>query len=143
MIQLTPLMDGVERISFEEHADDRGALVAIEEGNGIPFQMNRIYYIYNTSPDVIRGKHAHKDLHQVLLCLNGSCNILLDNGKERQVIHLDKPNEGIYIHSFVWREMSHFAPNTVFLAIVDKKYDINDYIFDYAAVAENNGGIQK
>lgn len=138
MTQFSPLISGVERIHLEEHRDERGALVAIEEGNGIPFQMNRIYYIYNTSPEVVRGKHAHKDLHQVLLCLNGSCDILVDNGAEREIIHLDKPNEGVYIHSFVWREMSHFAQGTVLLAIVDKKYDVNDYVFDYTAVKKRN-----
>lgn len=133
-MQYRPLISGVDIIDLDSHSDTRGSLVAIEEGNGIPFQMNRIYYIYNTSPDVVRGKHAHKDLHQVLLCLSGSCDILLDNGVEREIVHLDKPTEGVYIHSFVWREMSHFAPGTVLLAIVDKKYDINDYVFDYAAV---------
>lgn len=133
-MQYRPLISGVDIIDLDSHSDTRGSLVAIEEGNGIPFQMNRIYYIYNTSPDVVRGKHAHKDLHQVLLCLSGSCDILLDNGVEREIVHLDKPTEGVYIHSFVWREMSHFAPGTVLLAIVDKKYDVNDYVFDYAAV---------
>ncbi len=134
MAVLSPLINGVDRITMAVHGDERGNLVAIEEGNGIPFQINRIYYIYNVSPEVTRGRHAHKDLHQVLLCLNGSCDILVDNGKERKCVHLDKPNDGIYIHSFVWREMSNFSPNTVLLAIVDKKYDKNDYVFDYEAV---------
>ena len=143
MTRFTTIIDGVDQICLDEHGDDRGDLVAIEEGNGIPFQMNRVYYIYNTSANVTRGKHAHKDLHQVLLCINGSCDILVDNGRERRTVHLDTPSKGIYIHSFVWREMSNFAPNTVLLAIVDKKYDINDYVFYYAAVSNSNGGLEK
>lgn len=144
MSKFIPLINGVEWICLDEHGDERGTLVAIEEGNGIPFQMNRIYYIYNAHPDVVRGKHAHRDLHQVLLCLNGSCDILVDNGTERKVLHLDNPSKGIYIHSFVWREMSNFASGTVLLAVVDKKYDIKDYVFDYKTVLNNkNGGTMK
>lgn len=135
------MIQGVSEITFDAHADERGALVAIENGKNLPFDMSRIYYIYNADSGMVRGKHAHKDLNQVLLCLNGSCDILIDNGSERETVHLDRPDRGIYIHGFVWREMMNFSDGCVLMAIVDRGYDPADYVFDYNEVknyAERN-----
>jgi len=131
------MIEGTERISFPCHGDERGKLIAIENNKEIPFKIGRIYYIFDAAGDVVRGKHAHKDLNQVLLCLNGSCDILLDNGRERETVHLDTPEWGIYIHGFVWREMMHFSENCVLLALVDKPYDPADYVYDYDVVAQS------
>ena len=128
------MIQGVDRIAFKPHGDERGKLVAIENQKDIPFDIRRIYYIYDADTDVVRGKHAHKDLNQVLLCLHGSCDILIDNGIEREVVHLNKPEEGIYIHGYVWREMMNFSPDCLLIALVDKLYDPDDYVFDYSEV---------
>lgn len=135
------MIKGVDAICFPRHGDERGSLVAIEGQKNLPFSIGRIYYIYGTNREVVRGKHAHKDLHQVILCLNGSCDVLIDNGTEREIIHLDQPESGIYIHDFVWREMLNFSSDCVLLAIVDKGYDLEDYVYDYnivKAYAERN-----
>ena len=83
------MISGVQWITFTAHGDSRGSLIAIENNKDIPFPIRRIYYIYGSSYDAVRGKHAHKDLNQVLICVSGSCDILLDNGKEKEAVHLE------------------------------------------------------
>lgn len=122
---------GASEVFFPIHGDERGKLVAIEENRDLEFDIKRIYYIYDTCPDVVRGKHAHIDLHQVMLCVCGSCEVLLDNGQEREVVTLSAPNRGVYIHSPIWREMLHFSKDCVLLVMTNKFYDRLDYIFDY------------
>lgn len=130
------MIDGVEPISFQVHGDDRGSLVAIESGKNIEFEMKRIYYIYNTDYNIVRGKHAHRDLKQILICLHGQCDILLDNGKEKEVVKLNAPDKGIYIKGFVWREMMHFSNDCVLLALVNRPYDPDDYVYDRTALQQ-------
>ena len=92
----------IKKYTFPPHGDDRGQLVAIEEMKDLPFDIKRVYYIYDTLTDVVRGHHAHKCLKQVLLCVHGSCKIHLDNGHETAEVLLDKPNEGLYIENDMW-----------------------------------------
>ena len=136
------MIQGTDLLYFETHGDDRGSLIAIENNKNIDFKIERVYYIYDTINGVVRGKHAHVDLRQVLICVNGSCDILLDNGKERDVIHLDSPNKGVYIKSLVWREMMNFSDDCVLLVLVNSKHNVNDYIYDYplflSLVDDNN-----
>jgi len=113
------------------HGDERGQLVALETMEDIPFQIKRVYYIYDTLPDVCRGRHAHRRLEQILVCVHGSCKVLLDDGKERQEILLDKPTEGLYISSDIWREMYDFSEGAVLLVLASEHYDETDYIRDY------------
>lgn len=91
--------------NFDSHGDSRGQLVSIEECKDIPFDIKRVYYMYDTVNEAIRGKHAHKSLEQILICTSGSCRILLDDGKDKQVVELNKPYEGLYISNAIWREM--------------------------------------
>ena len=116
---------------FQPHGDDRGQLVALEEFNDIPFQIKRVYYIYDTAPGVIRGFHAHKNLQQILIYIHGSCKIKLDNGCEKKVVPLEKPYEGLYVSSNMWREMYDFSPDAVLLVLASELYDEADYIRDY------------
>ncbi|MBQ6811857.1 MAG: FdtA/QdtA family cupin domain-containing protein, partial [Agathobacter sp.] len=99
----------VIKYAFQQHGDHRGQLVALEEGKEIPFQVKRVYYMYDTVEGVRRGYHAHKCLEQILICVHGSCKILLDNGKETAVVNLDTPYEGLYISNDMWREMYDFS----------------------------------
>jgi len=124
------MIEGARMLDFEIHGDERGSLVAVENKD-IGFEMRRIYYIFDTSRDIVRGKHAHKDLKQVFVCVHGSCDILLDNGREKQAIRLDTPNEGIFVCGLMWREMMNFSDGCVLLVVVDKEYDVQDYIYDY------------
>ena len=121
----------VIKYTFPPHGDDRGQLVAIEAMKDLPFPINRVYYIYDTLPGVRRGFHAHKCLQQILLCVNGSCKIHLDNGHETAEVLLDKPNEGLYIANNMWREMYDFTPGTVLLVLASEYYDEADYIRNY------------
>ncbi|MBN1690976.1 MAG: FdtA/QdtA family cupin domain-containing protein [Dehalococcoidia bacterium] len=116
---------------FKTSADERGALSAVEGGKDIPFEIKRVYYIYSTKPEVRRGCHAHKSLKQVLVCMKGSCKILLDDGKERQEIRMDMPGKGLFIGEMVWREMYDFSPDCVLVVLASDHYDENDYIRDH------------
>ena len=121
----------IKRYHFEPHGDDRGQLVALEEFNDIPFDIKRVYYIYDTKEGVRRGFHAHKCLEQILICVSGSCKIHLDNGSETAEAELDDPNEGLYISNAVWREMYDFSPDCVLLVLASELYDEKDYIRNY------------
>ena len=116
---------------FQQHGDDRGQLVALEEKKDIPFEIKRVYYMYDTGEGVRRGFHAHKSLEQILICIHGSCKILLDNGGEEKVVSLEKPYEGLYICNDIWREMYDFSPDAVLLVLASDFYDESDYIRNY------------
>ncbi len=121
----------VIKYMFQPHGDERGQLIAIEELNDIPFKIKRIYYMYDTREGVVRGHHAHKSLEQILICVHGSCKIRLDNGKEKKVVALEKPYEGLYVSNAMWREMYDFSPDAVLMVLASSVYDEADYIRDY------------
>ncbi len=118
---------------FEEHGDERGILISLEENRNIPFEIRRCYFMYNTLPGVRRGFHAHKTLRQVLVCVRGRCSILLDDGTEKRVVELDRPNKGLYITANTWREMFDFSDDAVLMVLADQLYDEGDYIRNYGA----------
>ncbi len=121
----------VVKYDFTSHGDERGQLVALEEGKEIPFAVKRVYYIYDTKAGVRRGFHAHKSLEQILVCVKGSCKIHLDNGYETEEVLLDSPTVGLYINNDMWREMYDFSPDAVLLVLASEFYDERDYIRDY------------
>lgn len=118
-------------LDFQINGDNRGSLVALESQKNIPFDIKRIYYIFDTKAGVIRGLHAHKDLSQVMVCLKGSCRVVLDNGLTKEQIVLDSPNKGLLIDSMIWREMHDFSEDCVLLVLANEHYEENDYIRDY------------
>lgn len=118
-------------LSFEEHGDSRGILISLEQMKNIPFDIKRVYFMYNTMDDVRRGFHAHKSLKQVLICTHGSCKILLDDGEKKESILLDEPNKGLYIESNLWREMYDFSNEAVLMVLASELYDEEDYIRNY------------
>ena len=97
----------------------------------IPFSIKRVYYLYDVPFNGERGGHAHKDLFQVLIALNGSFELLLDDGSNKKKILLDSPNIGLYIPNGIWREMNNFSKNSVCLVLASEDYDENDYIRNY------------
>lgn len=121
----------VNELLFKVHDDARGHLVAIEEEKDIPFQIKRIYYIYNVMEGAVRGLHAHKSLKQLLICIHGKCTVVLDDGKEKITVELGNPNLGLYISNAIWREMADFSSDAVLLVLASEHYDENDYIRDY------------
>ena len=121
----------IELIDFEIKGDDRGSLIALESIKNIPFSIKRVYFIYNTKENVTRGRHAHKKLNQVAVCVNGNCTILLDDGKEKKSILLDFPNIGLIIREMIWRDMYDFSDDCVLLVLASELYDEADYIRTY------------
>ena len=104
---------------------------ALEELKDIPFQIKRVYYMYETKDGIHRGFHAHKCLEQILVCIHGSCKILLDNGIEKKIVSLEKPYEGLYIAHSMWREMYDFSEDAVLMVLASEYYDESDYIRNY------------
>lgn len=121
----------MKMVSFPEHGDSRGQLVAIEQLKDIPFEIKRVYYMYDTTEGVTRGYHAHKNLQQVLICVHGNCKIRLDNGTDKEIVILDKPYEGLYVSNNIWREMFDFSPDAVLMVLASELFDESDYIRDY------------
>lgn len=121
----------IKLISLQAHGDERGSLIALEEGKNIPFPVKRVYYLFNTKEGVSRGFHAHRELKQVAIAVRGSCRFVLDNAKERVDILLDNPAQGLLIESFIWREMHDFSDDCVLMVLADQLYDESDYIRKY------------
>lgn len=126
----------VIKYAFQQHGDERGQLVALEEFKDIPFEIKRVYYMYDTGKGVRRGYHAHKNLEQILICIHGKCKILLDNGEEKKIVNLEKPYEGLYVANNMWREMFDFSEDAVLMVLASEYYDESDYIRDYEKFLE-------
>lgn len=118
-------------INFPVHGNHEGKLVALENNNEIPFEIKRVYYIWDTIHDAIRGRHAHKDLQQVIICVKGACDFILDDGKTREIVHLNNPAQGLYIRNNIWREFTNFSEDCVVMVLASEHYNPNDYIHDY------------
>ena len=118
-------------IDFEIKGDNRGNLISLEENKNIPFDIKRVYYIFNTKKNIRRGFHAHKNLKQVLIAVKGNCKILLDDGKTKENILLDSPGKGLVIKEKIWREMYDFSSDCILLVLASDFYNQKDYIRDY------------
>ncbi len=130
-----PLVN-LEKITLTEipkisDPDGRGNLSVIEK-NILPFEIKRVYYLYDIPSSSTRGGHAHKELQQFLIALSGSFDVVLDNGNSRRIITLNKPNMGLLIPNGVWRELENFSSGAVCLSLVSAAYDEEDYIREYA-----------
>ena len=121
----------IKLLDFATKGDARGSLVALESHKNIPFDIKRVYYIFDTEAGVVRGLHAHKELQQVMMCLKGSCRIVLDDGSIREQVILDCPDKGLLIDTMIWHEMHDFSHDCVLLVLADDYYDEQDYLRDY------------
>ncbi|WP_128601556.1 sugar 3,4-ketoisomerase [Pantoea wallisii] len=120
-------------LNFNEFGDDRGCLISLESMKNIPFEIERVYYIYKTKSEVTRGYHAHRDLKQVAIALSGSCTFVLDDGLSRNEVILDDPTKGLLICSMIWREMKLFSDDCILLVLANHNYNEEDYIRDYSS----------
>lgn len=125
-----------ELIELTNLGDDRGSLVVLEHNKQVPFNIERVYYIYATKQGVSRGFHAHKELEQIAICVKGQCEMLLDNGQQKQTILLDSPTKAVTINKMVWHEMHNFSDDCVLLVLASDIYDESDYIRNYQAFLE-------
>lgn len=121
----------IKLLPLQTHGDERGSLIALEQDKNIPFEIKRVYYLFNTGSNVRRGFHAHKNLTQVVIAVRGSCRFLLDDGKEKITLLLDNPSQGLLIDSCIWREMYDFSEDCVLMVLANHLYDESDYLRNY------------
>lgn len=128
----TRLLDQVNTLEFKQNGDDRGHLVVIEGNKDIPFALARIFYIYGSGADVVRGCHANRRSEFVLVNVNGTSKVKVTDGREEKVIVLDKPYMGVYLPKMIWKEMYDFSKDSVLLCLASEVYDSNEYIRSYS-----------
>ena len=118
-------------IDFKTLKDERGSLIALEQGQDIPFEIKRFYYIFNISKGFERGFHAHSNLKQMAIAVSGKCMFLIDNGIKKEEMYLDNPNKGLFIDGLIWREIKEFSEDCVLVVLANDHYKEKDYIRDY------------
>ena len=126
----------VKQINIPTITDGRGKLGFLENKTHIPFDIKRVYYLYDVPEEIERGKHAHYELEQVIFALNGSFDIILDDGKEKKEYRLDNPNTFLVIPKMIWRELKNFSENAICMVIASLHYSELDYIRDYKTFLE-------
>ncbi|GAB2770471.1 sugar 3,4-ketoisomerase [Salinimicrobium soli] len=122
----------VRIIDLPKFEDPRGNLSFIEEGNHIPFKMERIYWIYDVPGGQIRGGHAFKEQKEFIVALSGSFDVIVDNGKTKKTFSLNRSFYGLYIGNGIWRQMENFSTNSVAMVLSSTKFSEEDYIRDYS-----------
>ncbi len=118
-------------IDLPKIADPRGNLTFIESDSHIPFEIKRVYYLYDVPGGAERGGHAHKNLHQLIIAMSGSFDIVLDDGRKKKRIHLNRSYHGLYVCPMIWREMDNFSSGAVCLVLASNFYDETDYYRHY------------
>ena len=118
-------------IDLPKISDPRGNLTFIEGGQHIPFDIQRVYYLYDVPGGAERGGHAHKDLHQLIIAMSGSFDVVLDDGNEKRRVHLNRSYNGLYVCPMIWRELDNFSSGSVCMVLASNKYDEADYYRDY------------
>ncbi|MGI3040082.1 sugar 3,4-ketoisomerase [Vibrio diabolicus] len=124
-------MSNIPLISFQKMGDERGSLISLEQHKNIPFDIKRIYYIFDTQSGLARGFHAHNDLEQVAICMKGSVTFVIDDGTTKEKVTLSSPDVGLHIKGLKWREMHDFSEDCVLMVVASELYDEADYIRDY------------
>ncbi len=125
-------IDLCKLINFPKITDARGNLTFVEGGNQIPFDIQRVYYLYDVPGGAQRGGHAHKDLHQVIIAMSGSFDVLLDDGTNKKRVHMNRSYNGLYVCPMIWRELDNFSSGSVLMVLASNKYDESDYYREYA-----------
>jgi hypothetical protein len=123
-------------INLPKILDSRGNLTFIEGGNHIPFDIQRVYYLYDVPGGSERGGHAHKGLHQLIIAMSGSFDVLLDDGTNKKRVHLCRSYYGLYVCPMIWRELDNFSSGSVCMVLASNVYDEADYYRDYTEFLE-------
>jgi len=126
------LLEQIKILEFADLGDQRGNLVVVEgSGISIPFDIKRVFYIYGSDKEVVRGQHANRKTEFVLINVSGKSKVLIDNGVEKDIIELDKPRIGLYLPNMIWKEMYDFSEDSVLLVLASEHYDGQEYIRNY------------
>ena len=118
-------------ISLPKISDPRGNLTFIEGGEHVPFEIQRVYYIYDVPGGSERGGHAHRALHQLIIAMAGSFDVVLDDGETKRRVHLNRSYVGLYVCPMIWRELDNFSSGSVCMVLASNRYDEADYYRDY------------
>lgn len=131
------LANQVSMLEFPQHGDDRGHLVVVEGIKDIPFEIKRIFYIYGSDQEVVRGQHANKRTEFVLINVAGTSKVRVKDGKGNEaVFSLNRPHTGIYLPRMIWKDMYDFSPDSVLLVLASEPYDPKEYIRSYEEFLE-------
>ena len=140
--QIRPLTSGYELIDLPRIPDHRGSLTVVEGCCQVPFEIARVYYLYDVPASATRAGHAHYQLTQLLIAVSGSFDVNIDNGFETGTLHLDRPYRGLLLRPMVWRTLDNFSGGAICLVIASIPYDEGEYIRDYDAFLRRCRGCQ-
>ena len=126
------IKDQYRILEFGEYGDERGNLVVAECGDDeVPFSVQRVFYMYGSDADVVRGQHANRRTEFVLINVCGTSKVRVDNGIETDIVELNRPRMGLYLSSMLWKDMYDFSADSVLLVLASEHYDAEEYIRDY------------
>jgi hypothetical protein len=141
------MMDQCRIIDLPKHADPRGNLSVVEGGIHVPFDIERVYYLYDVPGGSARAGHGHVELQQLMIAMSGSFDVIVDDGYTRKKFHLNRSYYGLYIPKMMWREVENFSSGGVCLVMASTKFDKSDYHYDYdefaAMVRGRDGGKER
>ena len=126
------MIEDCQMIGLPRINDPRGNLTFVESGRHVPFEIKRVYYLYDVPGGAERGGHAHKNLRQLIVAMSGSFDVHLDDGRAKKVVHLNRSYNGLFVCPMTWREISNFSSGAVCLVLASNFYDDDDYYRDYA-----------
>lgn len=124
-------LDDCRIIELPKIQDQRGNLTFIEAGRHVPFEIKRVYYLYDVPGGASRAAHGHRTLHQLMIAMSGSFDVTLDDGKEKKRFHLNRSYFGLYIPPMMWRDLDNFSSGAVCMVLASDYYDENDYFRNY------------
>ncbi|MBR2706471.1 MAG: WxcM-like domain-containing protein [Mogibacterium sp.] len=133
------LKDICKTLQFSDLGDERGKLIVIEGEDSVPFEIKRVFYIYDSDPTVVRGKHANKKSEFVLINVAGQSKVRITDGYEETVVELNKPMMGVFIPRMIWKDMYDFSDDSVLLVLASEHYDGDEYIRDYNCYLKERG----
>ena len=125
------VLDACRILTLPKISDPRGNLTFVEGGNHIPFDIQRVYYLYDVPGGAERGGHAHKALHQLIIAMSGSFDVVLNDGANTRRVHLSRSYSGLYVCPMIWRELDNFSSGSVCMVLASNKYDEQDYYRDF------------
>ena len=127
-------LSGVQMLEFPQHGDERGHLVVVEGLKDVPFEIKRMFYIYGSDGNVVRGRHANRKSEFVLINVAGQSKVRVDDGRGNEaVFSINRPHTGLYLPKMIWKDMYDFSEDSVLLVLSNEAYDPNEYIRDYDA----------
>ena len=137
------IKDQYKILEFGDLGDERGKLVVVEGAQDIPFDIQRVFYIYRSDSEVVRGQHANRNSEFVLINVSGSSKVRVDNGFEEDIIELNRPRMGLYLPTMLWKDMYDFSADSVLLVLANTHYDGHEYIRDYDEFIKEVGGTRR